>query len=340
MSINNRIWYAITAVGIAPNGSNTYTAIKGLQSIGISTKINLEQAFELGQLNIYENIENIPDIEVTLEKLMDGNAPLYTVLTQGAPDPTLVGRSNQRASIALNIYGDTQLSASGVQQSQCVTSGMYCSSLAYNMPVQGNMTEQITVVGNNKIWLNTGFTFSPTYANTDVPTAPEGVDRRQNFLMASGLFPNEIAGISGNTNPLLPGGQFYSCKFQSIKVSANLGRQTLLELGHKPAYFRYVDFPVEVKTDFEVLATTAEGFSATENGVLSNFNNSADQPIHLQLQEGLKLDMGTQNRITDTRISGANAGARGSNQTLTYSYQGWSNLTVQHSLDPTTALRL
>lgn len=331
---NQRIYYAITAVGIAPLGSNTYTAVKGVQSIGISTKINLEQAFELGQLNVFQNIENIPDIEVTLEKVMDGNAPLYTLLTQGASDATLVGRSNQRGSLAFNIYGDTQLSASGVPQAQCVISGLYCSNISYTFPVQGNCVEQLTAVGNNKNWLSSGFTFSPTFANTDTPLAPEGIDRRQNIYISSGLYPNEIAGISGNTNPLLPGGQFYQCKFQSIKVSANLGRQTLLELGHKPAYFRYVDFPVEIRTDFEIQAVQAEGFSATELGTLSNFNNSADQPIKIQLAEGLKLNLGTQNRITDVRISGANAGARGNNQTITYSYQGWNNLTIQHPADP------
>lgn len=337
---SNRIYWSCTAVGLAPLGSNSFTALKGVQSVGISTKINLEQAFELGQLAIYENIENIPDIEVTLEKVMDGNAPMYCVATTGAPDATLIGRSNQRTSLALNIYGDLQSSASGVPVGQCVCSGLYVSSISFNMPVQGNMTEQLSLVGNNKIWLNSGFTFSPTFANTDTPLAVEGIDRRQNFLMASGLYPNDITGISGNTNPLLPGGQFYAAKFQSIKVSANLGRQTLLELGHKPAYFRYIDFPVEVKTDFETLQTGPEGFQATENGVLSNFNNTTDQPIKFQLQEGLKLDLGANNRITDTRISGGNAGAKGSNETVTWSYQGWDVLTVRHSQDPTAGLAL
>ena len=54
---NNRVFYAVQAVGIAPFGSTTYATVHGLQSVGITTTFNLEQVFELGQLAIYENIE-------------------------------------------------------------------------------------------------------------------------------------------------------------------------------------------------------------------------------------------------------------------------------------------
>ena len=58
----NRLYFAVKAIGIAPFGSNAFVAVKGAQSVGINTNFNLEQVFELGQLAIYENIENIPDI--------------------------------------------------------------------------------------------------------------------------------------------------------------------------------------------------------------------------------------------------------------------------------------
>ena len=64
---NNRIFYACQAVGLKPMGNPTgdYKVAHGVQSVGITTNFNLEQAFELGQIQIYENIEGLPDVEVT-----------------------------------------------------------------------------------------------------------------------------------------------------------------------------------------------------------------------------------------------------------------------------------
>ena len=72
---NDRVFYATQAVAIAPRGTapDVYEKIHaahGVQSIGITTNFNLEQVFELGQLEIYENVEGIPDVEVTMEKVI------------------------------------------------------------------------------------------------------------------------------------------------------------------------------------------------------------------------------------------------------------------------------
>ena len=65
---NNRIFYACQLVGISKMGDvDNITEAHGVQSIGITTNFNLEQAFELGQIQIYENIEGLPDVEVTME---------------------------------------------------------------------------------------------------------------------------------------------------------------------------------------------------------------------------------------------------------------------------------
>ena len=71
---NNRIFYACQAVGLKPIGSTTgnYKVAHGVQSVGVTTNFNLEQAFELGQIQIYENIEGLPDVECTMEKVIDG----------------------------------------------------------------------------------------------------------------------------------------------------------------------------------------------------------------------------------------------------------------------------
>ena len=77
---NNRIFYACQAVAIEPQYVNdnvltnagVLAPLHGVQSVGINTTFNLEQVFELGQIQIYENIEGVPEVEVTLEKVLDG----------------------------------------------------------------------------------------------------------------------------------------------------------------------------------------------------------------------------------------------------------------------------
>src|SRR5688500_10124111 len=169
---NKRVFFACYAVGVAGDGSTTYTPIHGLQSVGITTTFNLEQVFEIGQLNIYENIEGIPDIEVTLEKVLDGYPPIYTLATKQGTSATLTGRSTARCAIAMSIFGDTSDSASGTPLREVNMSGLYVSALNYNFPVDGNCTESVTLVGNHKVWKSSSFTFTgQLFTNNDEPLA-------------------------------------------------------------------------------------------------------------------------------------------------------------------------
>ena len=69
---NDRIFYPTQQVGIKADGAGAYVAVHGAQSISVSTTFNLEEAFELGQLAIYDNIEEIPDVEISMTKVLDG----------------------------------------------------------------------------------------------------------------------------------------------------------------------------------------------------------------------------------------------------------------------------
>lgn len=347
MALNRRIFYACQSVGIAPFdvGSPTaYLAVRGLQSVGINTTFNLEQVFEIGQLSIYENIENIPDVEITLEKVLDGYAPIYLSCTEGAVAATLVGRSNSRANIALSIHADTNSTASGNQLTQCIMSGVYVSQVSYDIAVEGNARESVTLVGQNKVWATGSFTFTGFTAAAGIssysPAAPEGVNRRQDIVMTGCRFPTEIPGISSSgTNNDIPSSGCYSVSIQSIKCSVNLGRDQMLELGRRGPYFRYAQFPTEVTTAIEINAKQGDMISATEEGVLGAGNNIADQTIRIWMKEGLKLDLGTKNKLNTTNYGGGNAGRGGGNATVTYNYVTFNDFTVQHPADPTVALR-
>ena len=82
--------------------------VHGLQSVGITTNFNLEQAFELGQIEIYENIEGTPDVEVTLEKVLDGDPLIYHLATTGVDGTPagsgLAGRSKARSDLTFRYF--------------------------------------------------------------------------------------------------------------------------------------------------------------------------------------------------------------------------------------------
>ena len=99
---NRRIFYAVHALGFSKVGLNTFTASHGVQSVGVTTKFNLENIFELGQIATYEIVENIPDVELTIEKVLDGYPLLYHQTTNGATSATLSRHSNIKTKVSTN----------------------------------------------------------------------------------------------------------------------------------------------------------------------------------------------------------------------------------------------
>lgn len=338
---NNRIFYAIHAVGIAELGSNSFVALHGVQSVTMNTTFNLEQVFELGQIQIYENIENLPDIEMTIEKVFDGYPPVYLLATKGAGSASLSGRSNIRCSVALSVYSDSQDASSGTPIAQCTNSGLYVNQYNVTFPVQGNATESVSFVGNNKVW-TTGqiaFTFTPAFDGLDSPIAiagSGGVNRREDVLMGSSasLWPTEIPGISSSgTNELVNG--VFQAHIGDVRISTSLGREEMFELGRRGPYHRFANFPVEVRTDIDVIASYGDNIDADE----ASEANITDQAIKVVLREGSVFDLGTKNKLQSANYTGGNAGQNGGNVTCQYSYINYNDLTVTHPADPTEALR-
>lgn len=349
---NNRIFWATHAVGVAPLGSTTFTTAHGVQSIGINTTFNLEQAFELGQISLYQIIENVPDIEVTMEKVIDGYPLLYHLCARGTTDRTLNGSANQRCNLVMGIFTDTQTNASGTPVTEVHLSGLYVSSLSYNISVDGNSTESITLVGNNKTWKTSGYLFTGSIFNgTDVPLSGAvngGIQRRQHVVFTpttSGvdvngqindgsctILPVDVAGISSSgTNDLRSDGS-YSCALQSIRISADLGREAIYELGHKGPYYRFINFPIQVGTEIVAVSKSGDLVQATEAGVLGNGNNITDRTIKVKLQEGTFINLGTKNKLQSSNMAGGDTG--GGNKTMTYNFVNWNDLTVNHPMDP------
>lgn len=355
---NKRIFFAIKQVAVKKDGepAGSYRAIHGLQSFGMNTTFNLENVFEIGQISIYENIENVPDIECTLEKVLDGYPLIYHLLSIGATSATLAGRSTVSSDIGFSTYDDTKDSASGTPIAECQISGIYASRLTYTFPTEGNCTESVTAIGNNKVWRSTGFTMVGLFNNTDVPLALTsgvgGVQRRENVIFlppdnpsndVNGMvatnracvLPPDVDGITASGLNLKTAGQ-YGAHISQITVTTDFNRTDLLELGRRAPYFKYVNFPIEVTCDIEVIPTRGDFVQATEDGVYGSGINLLNRTIKIRTEDGTFLNLGTKNKLASVSQGGGDAG--GGNETVTYSFSNFNDLEVKHPADPTASL--
>jgi len=357
MSNNKRIFYACQAVAITNEGDETIGTgdlVHGVQSVGITTNFNLEQVFELGQIEIYENIEGTPDIEVTLEKVIDGYPLMYHMASTGVAGTNnsgIAGRSDVKCDLRLGIFDaqknnvSSATDNSGNAEVEVYCSGMYISSISYTVPVDGSATESLTLVGNNKKWLTGGSVKIQdgdvaAFNGTDAPrafgvagAASGGVQRREDVLLSGSILPSVIKGVAGSGygNALAADGP--RIHIQNFTCSTDFGREDILELGRKTPYFRPATFPVEVTCEIEAITTSGDFVDALETGAtdlygtIDSGNNLTNEAIFLLLRCGVGFDLGNKNKLTSVSYGGGDAG--GGNVSCTYSFQNFNQLDIQ-----------
>ena len=355
---NNRIYYPIQQVSFRKPGTTVFREAHGVQSISMTTTFNLEQAFQLGQLAIYENIEGIPDVEVSMTKVLDGYPLLFTLATAsnatgGAlTGPTLAERAIAESIVQLGIWPETNNAVAGSPDTFVEMSGLTVSSVSFNFPLEDNFTEDITLAGNARLW-NTyvdngcpkpwqqiAATGSPNFSsNDDAPIGSGGVNRRENMIFASTTgqannadytrLPDDIYGV-------VSGIKTSDARISSITVSTDLAREDLFELGSRRPYAKTVTFPVEVTCDIEVTSTFGDQVNAIDNcggspAPCTTAENLTDRQIRIATCEGTRIYLGAKNKLASVSYGGGDAG--GGNVTTTYSYTTFNDFTVLHSGD-------
>lgn len=374
---NKRVFYATQAVAIGDqgatgvvdswqpsdgannfNGNGKVMIAHGVQSIGVTTNFNLEQIFELGQLSLYENYEEVPEIEVTFEKVLDGYSLLYHLGTVDATSPTLPGRSTARADVRMAVGLETnEYMATGVNSgiAELYCSGMYISSVSYELATEGNFTESTTFVGNDKQWLTgseagllsnaNGVLVNALNTTVFGSDAPVGVGnsvlRRQNLVIGNTgksyggtTFTTQVPDVltadttnSGNLTRTVYIVEGSGPFIQSASISVDLGREDIQQLGKKAPYYRYVSFPVDVTCDIEITATNGDNVDAAEEA-----KNLSDHSIQFVLDDSTVFQLGKKNKLTTVSYGGGDAG--GGNATITYSFTNSNDFVVLHSGDP------
>jgi|TARA_R100000149_G_C5858459_1_gene125042 hypothetical protein len=332
----NRIFYAVQQVSIGPDALGQYQVVKGVQSVSMTTTFNLEQAFELGQLEIYENIEGVPNIEMTVNRLLDGN-PLLYVLASATQNSDAYSRaddinlaSSNESVLKLGIWDEASYSnaQNGVAPTNEVSiSGAVMSSVSYTFGVDGNFTEEVSFTATDKAWGNTSCTTAAgwaddlqngVFAGTDIPKFAGGVQRRQYFDTTGSTIPSVI-----------PEG---SSRLQSVSVSADFGREDLFELGSKGPFAKVATFPLEVTCSIEVLSSGGDKVNAmaescsSAGSSCSSAGNLTDQQIVIKTCDGTVVDLGQKNKLQSVSYGGGDAG--GGNVTTTFDFVTFNKLSV------------
>jgi len=372
MSSNNRIFYACQGVAISNIGdSGNYetgigaaSMVHGVQSVSMTTTFNPEQAFELGQIEIYENIEGTPDIEVSIEKAIDGYPLVYHMATTGvsggsAANSGLTNRSKQQCDLRLGIFdeGSNNIGSAtdndGRAEVEVYCSGMFVGSVGYTIPVDGFATESVSLVGNNKQWLTGNnvcisgganeFDGSDSPLALGVPGAPSGgIQRREDVMMNKSIFPVSVRGVAGsgvgNGQVAVSAGQVAgdsgnAIHVQNVSINTDFSREDIFELGKKTPFYRPAGFPIEVTCEIEAITASGDFVFAYENGdpaldgTVSSGNNTQEENIFIELRGGHAFDLGAKNRLTSVSYGGGDA--TGGNVSTSYSYTNFNDLDVQ-----------
>lgn len=359
----SRIYYAIEQFSIAADGS-TYRAIKGAQTVSFSTDNPLTQIFQLGRLDVYGTISDLPTINLTAEKYLDGYPLIYHEASRLAATPDLNGRTVKRCSLGLSVFDNSQTSASGDPNCMIEISGADISSVSYTFSVDGVHRESVGFAGNDIIVSSddqivnsvaaaraaaldipgtmTGtFTpflsqkehilYDPTIVTLDINNSVEDPDVT--------VLPQDIAGIDASGVNVETSGVL-AALIQNITVSVDLNRTEIKALGSKAVQYRYVEYPVEVTTEIETIPNTCAIRSATAEGVLNDGDrcdanygkNIKDRTIRIATCEGTRVYTGLKNQLRSQNWSGGDA--EGGNVTVSYSYVTYNDFTVLHENDP------
>jgi hypothetical protein len=314
---NDRTFYACQAVAIAvqePNSQGQYTTpgtgdykfLHGVQSVGLNTNFDFENVFELGQLEIYDSVLQIPQIEITVEKVLDNYPTIYSLVGK---NQDLLEDSKNRLCVKFAIYNDTENAGESTPLHTVYCTGMYINSVSYQFPVDGNLTESVTLVGNHKEW------------NTDTLNIPSVIADGQSNTVDEPL-GGSVLTRKDITAMTLPQG---SGKVQSVNISLDLGREDLLQLGQNAPYARVPNYPVEVTAEIEYLVDQ----NTLETGTAFDENTDElpikDQTISVEAGD-YTIDLGNKCFLKSVTYGGGDAS--GGNATVQYSYSTYNTFNV------------
>ena len=354
-----RIFYACQKVlirgpngtgGLEPAGQDTqWDKIQGLQNISINTNFNLQPIFQFGQLELYENYETLPEIEISLTKVFDGYPLIYHM---AVGEGSLVEVANHRCGIRLGIQTDPNSLKTGrvTEKSTLEIEPAYLSQVTYNMSTDDKFTEAVTLVANSRKWV------TPSNQSID-PDQDTGGDRRSPISGAIGssvlvnrslcVFPFmefDAQGVITKGGGIMPGSNI-----KGVTITVNLPREPIKDMGFFFPKMRPIGFPADITCEIITTAISGDligidertGGTNRDKNVYGPWTSEQDKSKNGNGQHGLHksldfhtikivmcddtiFDLGSRNKLSSVAYNGDTSA---SNTLITYSFTTSNNFT-------------
>jgi hypothetical protein len=236
---NTRVFYASHAVSV--DG----TTVNGAQSVALNTNFNIENLFQLGRLAAYDSVPQDPEVEITINKALDGHELVWTLMGGGAGlERKLLDVIKEKRTVLLTVGDDNDefIGEGGIAHNANPSirmTGCYLSSFNYTFSVDGPFTEEVTLLGSSKEVV------------ADAVAAPQAdplggnVLARQNFKTgAATQLPTPVSGK----------------RLSQITISGDLGSESVFELGNFYPVLKQAQLPTDITITFDVIADNHDGF--------------------------------------------------------------------------------
>jgi len=344
--MGNRINYAIQQVGVrtelATNSGLAFTAIHGVQSVGVNGQFGQNAINTLGEFPIYLSTEDSQEVTLTVRRVLDGYPLLYTLSTSDTLLPIITECAQLPCAFALAIFDDSKSAAKGTPINILQCTGMYMTSFEYTFDANGYFNESISYVGHNKGWQKdsrivnavdkayiAGLLFDGQFSSVNSPYNG-WVARRQHWINGGTaptktILPLSIPGMLPNG---IPGPTLHINK---IVVRGNINQEIISSYGSKLPYCRKPQLPIQINTDITVNSVSGDNMSMTELGVYTPAlcqyrGNTRGELINIYVCNEFVLALGSLNKLVGVNQEGG--GTDGGIVQNTYSYTTFNQFQI------------
>lgn len=299
---NSRIFYALQQVEIGDGaGSETMTALKGVQSVGMSSTTNVESFSAFGSIEATTILQDL-DLEVTIE---NGLGSDWTNALGAAGYSSFNSTFFDTArTLRLTYRTDTSVT-------KTIELNAILTSYSVQMGTDGPATESVTFQN-----AGTGI-FVQGFDGTVLPTQSAelcNVLSRPNFTSFETTRYAECCVDS-------PDAAAAYSKLTSFSSNFDVGSEKISVLGRSMPLHKFATFPAEVSTEVEFHLDPSAGVGVLNSATISG-TSLADECYDLEIKmPGNVYDM-EKMRLSGTSRSGGDVG--GGNVAISQSFTGFN----------------
>lgn len=311
--MGKRVFHACQGVAIDGN------PLAGVQNLSVRTSNDTHVVDNFGSLGIAGVYADNPTSTITLSRVLNASAdvryPTNAELHDVLPSITTNGKH-----LCLFIGDDTQDVAGNTAGTSIKYNNIAYNRYTYNFVVDGNFTEDIEIISNEKIIGNNDCDIA------SMNSLPSGADVARRQMFSSSYNLGEKFPSGGN--------------LQSLTIDIPFNIQTVQEFGKpisdKTKKYRYATMPVEITVEATIQYTPSNSNDKYDNYSFSSTGILCDNATGLPSTESLSfgfcsgITFQIDNCILNT-INYDGGGTDGSHAQFTYSYSCYNQFKIASS---------